>query len=222
MAQLTRDQFVTELKVRGYRGFDDAEIQKYVDFALRDVVREFKIDDLADLYENAAPTAALDTVAFAVIEATDEIVEINQVWAERKSGEWYQVTSADKPTFDRQIYPNALRDVGTPLTGAPSFYYVEDDTLYLFPSIDTTKIRAFRVRYFKKHQAFGSGASNSDLPERYDEAILAFAEMHCARRARDWDAYGAAAGEARRLLDLELVNENREWGEEFPRVLPYR
>lgn len=223
MANMTRDELVTELKARGWNRFTDAQLQKYLDWALQEVYRRGQFpsfqDDSATGSFNPASTTNL---SFQTLGGTaDRIVSVQQVLFINDYGQAVPLTPATEEFWLEVMQGNNLTPVANGrVVGFPELYYVSDRFINFYPVPDKTY--TYYVYSRERDNTFTTGASQSGLDETFDAVILAFAEMICNRRARDYDAMAIAESVAQSMLELEIANSNRVFEHEYPRVVGYR
>lgn len=214
MAQLTRDGFVTELQSRGWSRFVAADLQRYCDWGLRDVIREAKWKDQLII---VSFSTSLDSVAFSAIDGTGAMREIQHMYRTTTNDEIRLKPQTDEDFFEKRIFLDVTNSGNK---GAPTQYYVYNKKVYFWPFPD--KSYTFSTHYNLRSTAFGSGATPSPLPERFDEAILCAIESHCFRRAREWEAMAVAQSEMRRIVLAEIVEDEQIMPERERGVVPHR
>ena len=213
MAAMTRDQIVTELKSRGWSRFADADLQRYCDWGLRDVMREAKWADTVEVSTETGVTAA--TIPFSDIDSGN-VRQIQRVYRKTANEEAWLAPLGDDDFFHNWLYADMTDSAQK---GLPTRYYVYDNKIYLI--LAPNKAHDFDIHYVKRITAF-NGNSVSGLPERFDEAIVPAAEAYCFRRAHEWDAMAVAQSEVRRIVLHELVEDNQAWSERQRQVVPHR
>ena len=212
MAALTRDAFVTELQSRGWSRFTAAELQQYLDWGLRDIVR--MANWTASRKTVAIADVATPTVAFSAIDAGG-VKQIDNVYITDDYKEDRLNVYGDE-AFEEWL----AQDPALPSNkGQPTHYYAYQDKLYLILAPDAPY--DLSVWYVEDISGFG-GNNVSGLPERLDEAILPAAEMYCFRRAREWEAMGVAFSEVNRIVTWELARQGSVMADRERRVAPYR
>lgn len=214
MAQWTRDNFVTELQNRGWSRFATADLQKYLDFGLRDVMRDAKWIMRGHIIPF---TSSASKVPFASIDSSD-FRQVERLYL-KTSGRERRL----EPMTDDEFYQRWLPLDPTKNTGEPEKYYVRRDAdggfVYLKPA--PNKTYSFEAHVVSTSTAFG-GNNASPLPERFDEIILVAAEIYCFRRAREWEAMQVAKMEYREKILAELVEDGQLMEERQNRVVPHR
>lgn len=221
MAGMIRDEFVTELQARGWSRFAAVDLQKYLNWGLQDVYRLGKFPLTNDASATAAFAADDFSIPYGVIESggTSLIHSIDAVYLKDAGGNPYKLDSASNHEFLATIYPNTLRTAVGRIKNLPIEYYAQGETLYFYPAADQAYV--WVVQYTKRADIFTAGGANSGLPERFDIGVLFATEVHCARRARDYDAMAVAANALDKFIADETATENKGFDEEYPRVERY-
>lgn len=220
MTQLTRDNFVEELQLRGHGRFPTESLERYLDWALQDVYRQGKFDTVQDLESSDPLAAGTSAIPFTDIAASASgIHSIDAVYIKNSTGTVFTLDEATRERFWGDIYPNSMTDVSLQTRQQPSQYYVHGEAVFLFPTPDTAY--TWHIHYTGRADSFASGSATSGLPERMDTAVLAAAEMQCCKRARDSEGFAIAQAALNALINLEVGNENRQFTEEAPRIGRY-
>lgn len=225
MASLTRDGFVTELKARGWDRYTDTQLQKYVDWALQEVYRRGQFPAFqADSYSGSIDPTVNSDITFGTIGSAqaDRIVSVDRVLFKDTAGKAFNLIPATERFYREVMLPNyATTTVAAGrVVGFPEYYYVYDRAIKLYPIPDQTY--NFFAYSKERDTTFASGAATSGLDEPFDAAILAFAEMICNRRARDFEAMAVAESIGMDIIQLEMANSNLVYAEEYPRIASYR
>jgi hypothetical protein len=217
MAGLTRAQFETELTNRGWSRYS-TELETYLDWALRAVVRAAKWGDThesvevtdhgAGAGENKIPFSSINsgnvrTILFVYLSETDKERKLSPLPTDEFHNDWLWRDMDDSTN-----------------QGEPSHYYVYQQAVYLIPAPDQDY--DFTVHYVERINAFANDGATSGLPERLDQAILLEAEAICFQRAHELERMFAAQAEARRIIFEEMGDEGGRMAEDHPRVIPYR
>jgi len=219
MAKLTQDGFIAELGARGHSRFLSTQLIVYLNWGLQDVYAMGRFDrTVKSVVEVLAGTD--DTIAFALLNGGGDPEGVQQVSAVmvRYQGDVTQLRAAEEDEFFQIMLPNTLKT--NPDKGLPSIYYIYDQIAYVYPKPANALDLYFHV--LLREDTFLSGADVSNLPERFDKAILARTEVHCYRRAHNIDAMAVAANEAREFFLDELGMKAAESPAEFERVEPWR
>lgn len=220
MAQLTRDDFVAELKFRGHGRFDDLSLVRYLDWALQDVYRLGKFDTVQDLQTSAALADGDSAIPFTAVAAGASVIHaVNAVYLKNPGGSIIPLTEASRERFWATIYPNSLAATGVKTKQQPAEYYVYGEQVWLYPASDG--VYSWYAHYTARADTFAGPTAKSGLPERMDTAILAAAEMQCCKRSRDINGFALAETVLNDLINGEVGNENRQWTEEAPRIGRY-
>lgn len=218
MANMTRDQLRDELKVRGWSRFTDAQLEKYLDWSLQDIYGMAKFPR-STLTTFTLVASVLDVIPFATISgASAELVqEIRSVYV-KQDGVVTRLRPVEEDYFLSVMRPNTM--ASSPTTGLPAVYFVFDLAVVLYPK--PSEAVDIVVDHLLREDNFTSASDTSGLPERFDKAIIAQTEVHCNRRAHDYEAMLVAENEARRFVFEELGQSGSDMREEQERVLPWR
>lgn len=213
MANMTRDELVTELQARGWNRYTAAQLQKYLDWALQEVYRRgqfpsFQPDTSAGAFN---PVGGATLGLLTLVGGSDGrfAVSVDKVTFYNSAGAARPLMAADATFFEEVIHPNALTPTASGrIIGFPEYYYLYDEFLYFYPVPDVTY--NYSIVSKERTDSFGSGsATTAPLPERFDPAVLAFAEMICNRRARDYDAMAIAESIGQTIIDSEIAATSR-------------
>lgn len=216
MASMTRVNMKTELQARGWSRFGSTELDKYLDWALAELyaMGNFPRSQMS-LTEIASQTTM--TIAFTSILTNEGIDQIEAVQVKDPSGTVRKLTHASDVYWQNTIFP-ASRET-SPLTGPVQYYYVWDFTVYLYPKPEVAV--AVTVHYTVKKDLFSGDSDTTGLPERYDPVVVALAEVHCARRARDYDGLMRAQQWVRDYFLTLYANEFEVANEGSRRVIRF-
>lgn len=217
MANLTRDDMVAELQKRGWSRFTATDLQRYLDWALQDIYGKAKFNRSSLATYTQADTL-LDKIPYASIAGAEELVnEVKTVYVQQQSTAPQKVVAATEDVFIETIWPNTLDPA--PDRGVPSMYFVYDREVVLYP----TPYPALDViiHYAVREDVFTSGGDTTNLPERFDKAIIALAEVHCNRRSHNYEDMSAAQAVFDEFLLNELGAAGGEMHERIDRVMPW-
>lgn len=214
MAQWTRDQFVTELQNRGWGRFATADLQKYLDFGLRDVMREFKWKSMFSIDTINQSTSFFDIGTS--VSGTGRGRSLRRAYLRTAGLERKLEPATDEFFFETWLGLDLTKPENK---GAPTRYYVYDEKVYFIPAPD--QAYSIHLHWMATLLAF-NGNSVSGLAERFDELILLAAEIYCFRRAREWEAMQIAKMELREKVLAEIVEDRQLWTEHENRVVPSR
>lgn len=218
MSNLTRDQFVTELQVRGWSRFQASELQTYLNWGLQEVYRRASWPAIV----SALVTVTGNTdgsVEFTSINSNADLIHtIDGVHIKTSAGDVLELDAISEDSYRSIVVPNFLRT--TPDKGVPVGYAIDRKTVWLHPvPIAATDVT---VAHRLRTDTFASGSATTGMPERMDILVLLATERLCFQRAKDYEGM---------IVVESLLNEtlNRELGQqgmleqEFPRrVIPYR
>lgn len=218
MAVMTRDELVAELKVRGWSRFTDAQLQKYLDWALQDIYGMAHYPR-ATTAVSVIANSVLDVIPFATIAGGAELVHQIKTIQVKQGANVYRVEPATEEQFQDFMYANTVQ-TNPVKTSVPQLYFISNLSIYLY-----AKPQAgvdYHVHHLKREDAYSGGTDVSGLPERFDKAILAQAESICCRRAHDTEGYQFAALTVSEFLTNELGLEGEQMEEQYDRIVPWR
>lgn len=211
MAQMTRDDFVTALQARGWNRFIATDLQRYLDWGLRDIVRAVNFKDEQQAVSLAAQSVspiAFSSINSGLVQTIDKVINVTANYEN-------ELDPLPSEEFYEFWLPNPDREIGV-----PDWYYVYEKKLYLIPY--PQQAFDFVIHITGRINGFAGGSSTSGLPEYFDEAILPSAESYCFRRAHETDRMAVAQAEVRRILLDQLAADGMQSSEEEDRVIPYR
>jgi hypothetical protein len=161
MALATLLQLRTELKARGYDYLTDVRATGFVNTAYA---------ELCELY----PWPFLETTATLSVPGTlancRSVISVNDA-----------STSASVGFVDRQML--ALTDTKLGVTGTPSFWYWEGDTLTTFP-VASGQVT---VRYVRYASPLVADTDSVLVPERWTDIIVDGACVRAAKDTHNWE-----------------------------------
>lgn len=129
----------------------------------------------------------------------------------------HKLAYASREYFQEVIRPNTAAT--TPLVGLPTYYYVYDSNIILYPkpqvAVDVT------VDFLRRKDSFSGDNDTTGLPERFDKIVIAWAEVFCHRRARELNEMINMERHARDMMLRELGQEESVAIESYERVTPW-
>lgn len=221
MAQMTRAQFELELQARGWNRYDEAFLDRYLDFALQDIYRECRFPTVQDQIFTGVLAANAQSVTMATIAgAAGTVGTIEGYWLERGNTQSFAVRAAKDWEWEQLIQPN-IQLVGTSneVKGSPRMYYPHGDTIWVYPTPDAAHDQ--RILWTRDEVIFANDGDVSGLPERFDSLILLAAEVHCNRRARDYESMAICQQMLNDALLKELARQSQRFQQEPGRVERY-
>ena len=219
MANMTRDDMVAELQARGWSRFTPASLEKYLDWALQDIYGKAPFERSVLSTANV-PSTELILIPFSTISGgADELVgEIKAVFIKQSGQEPQKLIPATEREFLDMIWPNSQSP--TPQSGVPSQYFVYDLNVYVYPK--PSPAVDIIIHHMRREDTFSGSGDITSLPERFDKAIIALAEVHCNRRSHNYKEMGAAQVVFDKFLLDELGRSGMQMGERVDRVQPWR
>jgi hypothetical protein len=204
MPSITMQELLEELKLRGFEGFSQTELTRYVDWAWREVLRktnwefEHRISEVAVSppdYQIGWDEPAFFKDLIRLMEVTEDArKELSPISEEEFYSDWAAI---DFPSAERR--------------GDPTEYFNHfDKNIYLLPPPDSA--RTYRI-YHWQYVGTGEQALAEGMLEGWDEILLCGAEARGHYRARQPE-FGQIA-EAKfneliieRFVQQEMRNEN--------------
>lgn len=215
MGELTLEQFRTELQNRGFKGFDAADLDRYINWSIGELGRK-----LRSLWQEEEATFSLTAGTYTQVVGHNSNVPALE---DLKSIKTLYVTSADRehkldPMSEEEFWAYIQIDLADSSNwGEPYCYRHWNESIYVLapPESDTT----FRIEFWKRFPRLEAGQT-SILHADYDEAILLGALVRCHTRANQYRLAIEARAELGQLL-AELTTETEFMNDEDPvRVLP--
>ena len=181
MGLLKLSDFRAELKARGFDGFTDSELNRYVNWGYFHVARKFR---WLWLQPSAPYTTTLNPGDFAI-----NVANITNYASTRKvmittAGKERKLTGIGEYYFSEQWLPLDLTN--SSYRDTPYCYYIFQNKIYVLPPPSTAV--PVSVYYWQKVTALDSDNDTTTiLPEETDEMVLSAALVRCHRRANQWE-----------------------------------
>jgi len=121
----------------------------------------------------------------------------------------------EKDAFDQHF-----SDIARGVTGTPSVYWVDENTLYALPKLASVGSATLEIHYNKRPVALTADSSIAVTPVDLDEAILMAALFRCHKRALEIPLAMAVQVELEELLDDMKDLEGDREDDLQERVLP--
>jgi hypothetical protein len=210
---------VAELQARGWSRFTATQLEKYLDWALQDVYGKAKFDR-STLSTAVVAGTVLDVIPFTTISGggAELVNEVKAVYVKQTGREPQKLEPATEEVFLEIMWPNSQSPA--PDQGVPDMYFVYDLNVHLYrkpsPAVDV------HVHHMLREDTFSNGADVTSLPERFDKAIIALAEVHCNRRSHNYEDMSAAMAVFDQFLLDELGIEGMQMAERTDRIEPWR
>lgn len=219
MANMTRDEMVTELQARGWSRFTAAQVQRYLDWGLQDIYARSSyprsVMGVTTVAGFTGQTTPFTTLSGAGAELVHKVVRVLTLY----STEIIELLAADEDYFWSVMWPNSQKS--SPDKGAhPTHYYVHDLLVYTYPQPHAAV--TLYIHHLLREDVFSGGTDTTGLPERFDKAVIAAAEVHCARRARDVETMGLAQAMVDQFILDELGQSSMQMAELTERIDPWR
>jgi hypothetical protein len=212
---MTLPNFVAELKGRGFDGFDDPELIRYINFGYRTVARLTKWS-----WEETIITKTIPVGSYRLSLKTD-LPTVKAVKA----------VACSTLNYERRLSPIEANDfytryAGYDLTssqnrGEPDQYYLDGAYLYVLPP--PLANRDYSITAEQILPELESGVNDELItPEEYDEAILIAAEEHCHYRARQPEFAKVNRQKLQEFFDDAIVDDQTRMADSQPRVIAGR
>jgi hypothetical protein len=178
MASITVAEVITELKNRGFEGFSPADLQRYIDWGFRKIVRMASWDWEQDII---SVTQQIGDYTLGIDPLSTEIPLLRDLTRiiDSTAGSMHELQPmTEDEYFDRWATADlsAAANRGTP----DRYFFAWKNQIYILPPPNS--IRTYQVYYYKY---IGDAASGLNaLPNDWEEAVLLSAECICHYRAR--------------------------------------
>lgn len=201
LGQMTLEDFRNELKVLGFDGYQDNDLDAYTNRGYFHVARKNRW-----YWEQATDTF---TVAPGGVSVTLWPAEFGELPFFRSLDKLYVTTAQQQrkmnPALDDDFFTNWLSQDLTDrnIRGEPYLYFINDGKLYVLPP--PVSSRDFLAHY---HRRVGPMRDPNDAPltpPHLDEAILRAAKIRAHERAQEWDQ-----ASAERLMLDDFLDDMRD------------
>lgn len=215
MAKMTLPEFVAELNARGFDGFQDGDLVRYINFGYLTVGRLTKW-----AWEEGDVTASLTPGQYRLTLATDlpTVKSVKAVLGTTLNYETRLTAMSDDEFYNNWV-ANDLANVRT--RGEPYKYYLTGQHLYILPP--PLYARTFTIRAEQFLAELSTGVNEVLItPAEYDEAILHAAEEHCHIRARQPQFADVSRKKLQDFFDDALADETTRMADRVERVIAGR
>ena len=178
MSSITVPELVTELKNRGFEGFTSGDLQRYIDWGFRKIVRMANWDweqDIIPVTQQAGDyTLGIDPLS-TEIPLLRDLTRIIDTTA----GSMSEL----KPMTEQEFFDSwAVVDLTSAANrSVPDHYFFAwKNQIYILPP--PAAARTYQVYYYKYIGDAATGLNS--LPNDWEEAVLLSAECICHYRAR--------------------------------------
>jgi hypothetical protein len=213
--QYQLQDYLAELKVRGFDGFSDADLMTYINRGYFAVARKSQW-----YWEETTDAITLPPGVSSV-----------SLWP-ATSGELPGLRSLDKavvttsgftkvlkPLSDADFFPNLGLDLSkASLWGEPTGYYIWNQQLYVLPP--TQSQRDLLVYYHRRVVAMVNPTDVPITPPHLDEAILLAALVRCHKRANESGLATEAEADLEEIYDDMRDDEENMSAEKLDRTTP--
>jgi hypothetical protein len=209
--------YVHELKLRGFDGFTDADLGVFVTRGYHHVARKHRW-----LWEKTVDNLTMDPgTAYVDLWPTVD----GELPFFRSIDKLY-LTGPDsfrkklKPMGDDEFFTNWLfLDLTAPVNrGEPAYYKTYEQRLYILPP--PVASRDFIAHYFRRVQPLVLNNDQPITPQHLDEAIIQAALIRCHQRANEPALAAVAQVDLESFFDDMREDEEREMTELTNRVKP--
>jgi hypothetical protein len=210
---MTLDDFKAELRARGFDGFEDADLTKYINFAGRDIARLTR-----PMWEQQVWDIVLTPGQFSVpFTSLDSIKSVDRVYCTTLNFR-KKLTPLDESTFFQQWVPLDLAE--STRRSEPYAYYVWRSEVWFLPPPQSD--RGFDIHGRAKWTDFVAGTDTPVTPTELDELILMGTLMRCHTRAQEPDRAMDAMAQLQALMDTVADIDDTTMFEEPERTEPDR
>jgi hypothetical protein len=217
MPHMTVDEFRTELKQRGFDGFAQGDLDRYIDWGYAHVSRLCRWN-----WEEDSVTLQVNP-GVAHSDLLQDFPEFGSLRAlvSTTTGRQYQIKAmSDEEYYARWATRTELDLASASSRGATDKYYVVRNRIYYLPPPD--QAMTFVAHYWRRVTGYIADGTPLLPPFDIDEAILAAAEMICHRRMREYEHMNVADSTLQDILGDYISEDEMRVDEEDDRVVPER
>lgn len=207
---MTGNDFVLELKARGFTGFTSVQLLQYVNWGYREVARRSRWK----WRETDEPISLVAGDYDYPLSSITGFKSAKALFIDTPTTNLRKLKSIDEKVF---LEHWLTQDLTTVSRSAPEGYCIWNRTLYVLPptDVDTTL-----TLYYVRDIVDLTTATSPFTPTDYDEAILTAARWRCHIRAQEFDLASVAKQELEDTLFHFLDEETYEQEEQLDRVQP--
>lgn len=210
---MTLDEFKAELRARGFDGFGDTDLTRYVNFAGRDIARLTRPMWEQQVW-SVTLSAGASTVAFTDLP---QIKSVDRVYG-TTTGYRRKLTALDENTFFQQWMPQDLTQASN--RSEPYAYYVWHNEVWILPPAQND--RGFDIHGRAKWTDLAVGTDLPVTPVELDEMILLATLVRCHSRSQEPDRAMDSMAQLQALIDTVADIDDTTMYEEPERTEPDR
>ena len=210
MARWQLSEFRNELINRGFDGFENTELNRYINWGYREIARltkwaweetDVSLAFTAGQYRKDNPTSlpTAKAVLAAVVTTANYEGRLKPMDRERFYDEWAPVDPSEASRRSE-----------------PSWYYWTNSYFYVLPAVQAA--RTVVVTISQQVTELTADGDVPITPEDYDEAILLAGEIRCHYRARQPDQALESRRQLTAFFDDALDEETTRMTERVDRV----
>jgi len=214
--QYQLQDYLVELKARGFDGFVDADLTTYTNRGYFHVARKsrWQWEQTTDPF-TIAPGSAYVTLWPAPAGELPNFRSLDKAVVTTAG-----FTKVLKPLPDEKFFKFLGLDLTlTQYQGEPSGYYVYQNRLYILPPPQAN--RSFLAYYSQRVSPLVSPIDVPITPQHLDEAIILGALIRCHQRANEVNLANQAEADLEEIFDDMRDDEEMQMAEQLDRVRPY-
>lgn len=206
---MTFDDFKAELNDRGFSGFDDSQLGRYINWGGRFVANRTRPH-----WEQFHWDVTLNPGDFAITLASMTGIKSIDVVMGTSAGALRKLGVEDDERFLAQWLPMDLTAVGS--RGEPNLYQQWQDKIYFLPP--PSAVRTFTVYGRRRWVDLANGGDTPVTPDQLDEAVLLASLIRCHRRSNEPDLAMQARADLEEQFDIVADEDEMLLAEEADRV----
>jgi hypothetical protein len=177
--QMTLADFRQELKNRGFDGFSDQDLNQLINRGYFYVAR--KTQTYWDSKDFSAPVPADGKLSVLDTGAINGFKSVEAVYI--KNGDKYErLDPIDDSLFRERYVPEYQRGASA---GQPSVYYIDGNTLWLLPKMNSVGSATVELRYNSRPTPLTADGMVPITPVDYDEVIMLSGLIRAHKRANE-------------------------------------
>lgn len=208
---MTLDDFKAELRARGFDGFEDADLTRYINFSGRDIARLTR-----PMWEQQVWSQSLDPGTYSIaFSALPGVKSIDRVYVTTE-GYRKRLVPLDEPSFFRNWAPLDLTAATS--QGEPAMYFVWRNMVSVLPP--PSSHRSFDVHGRAKWTDLVLGGDLPVMPAELDEMVLMATLVRCHTRSQEPDRAMDSVAQLQALIDTVADIDDTTMFEEPERTEP--
>jgi hypothetical protein len=205
LPKMNRAEIRTELKNRGFDGFLDTDLNRFINWGYFDLARRIRVREI----ETASPFTLTPGAYRQSLSALSPPAKAIRSVVVTTDGFEHPLTPMDEKPFWRSWAEEGFGVEGSTIAtehqGEPQQYYIYDGALIVMPAPETT--RDFLVSGWDRVTELTADSSIYALPMEYEEALLIACQKQCHRRANELERARQAEGDLRVIVE-DIINES--------------